>query len=129
MMVLKWAILGFTILGACLSIIVFSILKNAQPVLDGEIEISGLILSVRVIRDVYAIPHIYAKNSQDLYLAQGYVIYQDRLWQMDFSRRIAHGRLSEIFGERTLEIDLFLRALELTDMAKKFYDDLHNDTN
>ena len=129
MMVLKWTILGFTILGACLSIIVFSILKNAQPVLDGEIEISGLILPVRVIRDVYAIPHIYAKNSQDLYLAQGYVIYQDRLWQMDFSRRIAHGRLSEIFGERTLEIDLFLRALELTDMAKKFYDDLHNDTN
>ncbi|MGH7902385.1 MAG: penicillin acylase family protein [Thermodesulfobacteriota bacterium] len=129
MMVLKWTILGFTILGACLSIIVFSILKNAQPVLDGEIEISGLILSVRVIRDVYAIPHIYAKNSQDLYLAQGYVTSQDRLWQMDFSRRIAHGRLSEIFGERTLEIDLFLRALELTDMAKKFYDDLHNDTN
>lgn len=128
-MVLKWTILGFTILGACLSIIVFSILRNAQPVLDGEIEISGLIFPVRVIRDVYAIPHIYGQNSQDLYLAQGYVTSQDRLWQMDFSRRIAHGRLSEIFGERTLEIDYFLRALELSDMAKKLYDDLHNDTN
>ncbi|MCT7981930.1 penicillin acylase family protein [Laspinema sp. A4] len=78
---------------------------------------SGLILlpqlsdRVEVRRDAYGIPHIYASNSHDLFLAQGYVHAQDRFWQMDFWRHLGSGRLSELFGESQLKTDQFLRTL------------------
>ncbi len=65
---------------------------------------------VHVYRDGHGIPHIYAESVEDLFFAQGYVHAQDRMWQMEFWRHIAHGRLSEIIGQPGVENDKFIRT-------------------
>jgi len=78
---------------------------------SGRIHLQGLHEPVEVITDRYGVPHIYAQNEDDLYFAQGYVHAQERLWQMELNRRIASGRLSEVFGAMTLELDRFCRRV------------------
>ena len=73
--------------------------------------ISGVHEPVEIIRDKYAVPHIYAGNEDDLYFATGYAMAQDRLWQMDLLRRLTTGRLSEIFGKRMINADQLFRSL------------------
>jgi len=120
-MIVKWILSILTVLGILLSAFAYKIYSEIQPILEGEIGVKNLNSVVRIIRDIYAIPHIYAVNDHDLLFAQGYVTAQDRLWQMDLSRRIATGRLSEIFGERTVEVDYFFRSLEIEQIAEKIY--------
>ncbi|RJR41531.1 MAG: penicillin acylase family protein [Desulfobacteraceae bacterium] len=81
------------------------------PPLNGELRIAGLKQPVTVFRDRWSVPHIYAENEHDLFMAQGYVQAQDRLWQMETNRRLAAGRLSEIFGPDALGADKVLRSL------------------
>jgi penicillin G amidase len=85
--------------------------RAALPQLDGSIQVQGLSAPVEVVRDARGVPHIRAQSIEDAYFAQGYVTAQDRLWQMDLSRRLANGDLSEIFGARTLEHDIENRKL------------------
>ncbi|MBA3714732.1 MAG: penicillin acylase family protein, partial [Pyrinomonadaceae bacterium] len=61
--------------------------------------LDGLRARVTVRRDERGVPHIEAANEEDLYIAQGFVMASDRLWQMDLLRRSARGELSEIFGK------------------------------
>src|SRR5512147_648766 len=63
--------------------------KAALPQLDGNLAVAGLTAPVSVIRDQHGVPHIRAASLPDLFFAQGYVTAQDRLWQMDMSRRAA----------------------------------------
>lgn len=86
-------------------------LRTSLPVLDGTISVAGLSGPVEVIRDRNAIPHIFAQSERDAFFALGFVHAQDRLWQMEFQRRVAAGRLSEVTGERTLAIDKFIRTM------------------
>lgn len=86
-------------------------IRRPWPRVNGTITVPGLEQTVEVRRDEWGVPHIYAQNERDLYFAQGYVHAQDRLWQMDFQRRVGHGRLSEVLGEATVETDTFLRTL------------------
>jgi len=79
--------------------------------IDGELDVPGLRESVEVIRDESGIPHIYAQNDDDLFLAQGYVMAQDRLWQMEMWRRWHEGRLAEIFGPEALPYDRRTRLM------------------
>jgi penicillin G amidase len=79
----------------------------------GKLRLRGLHASVEIITDRYGVPHIYAQNEDDLYFAQGYMHAQERLWQMEFNRRIGSGRLAEIFGEIAIEADCFMRRLGL----------------
>ncbi|MCK9453514.1 MAG: penicillin acylase family protein, partial [Bacteroidales bacterium] len=72
----------------------------------------------QVIRDLRAVPHIYAKNQHDLYMVTGYVMAQDRLWQMDLLRRVTMGRLSEMFGADMADTDQLLRALRMSQKSK-----------
>jgi penicillin amidase len=65
------------------------------------------------------IPHIYASSLHDLFMAQGYVHAQDRFWQMDFWRHIGSGRLSEMFGDKQVETDSFLRTLGWRQIAEQ----------
>jgi penicillin amidase len=76
----------------------FRLGHNSLPQLDGSISLSGLQAPVTVIRGPQGVPHITASNLEDLFFAQGYVTAQDRLWQMDMTRRFAGGDLSEILG-------------------------------
>jgi penicillin amidase len=73
--------------------------------IDGDLIVPGLKQPVEVIRDPWGIPHIYARNTDDLFFAQGYVMAQDRLWQMEMWKRTRQGRLAEILGPAALPSD------------------------
>ncbi|NOR76186.1 MAG: hypothetical protein GQ525_13640, partial [Draconibacterium sp.] len=94
-------------------------LKNsAIPDYNKNLEIAGLTGEVTVLRDSFGIPHVYAKNEKDLYCAVGFVMAQDRLWQMDLLRRVTQGRLSEILGKEQKNTDLLMRALRMQEKSE-----------
>jgi len=80
------------------------------PQTAGAVDLPGLSAPVEVIRDKWAIPHIFAQTETDLLRAMGYVHAQDRLFSMDFFRRLATGRLAEVVGDRPLETTLVFGA-------------------
>ncbi len=85
--------------------------RTRQPVLDGTFKTTGLDGPVEIIRDRFAVPHIYASSVRDAFFAQGFVHAQDRMCQMELNRRFGHGRLSEIFGAAALPLDKAARVL------------------
>ncbi len=87
--------------------------KDALPQVDGAIALTGLSAPVTVIRDAQGMPHITAANLHDLFFAQGYVTAQDRLWQMDVSRRFGQGEIAEIFGAKLIALDKRQRTLQI----------------
>ncbi len=95
-------------------------LQGKNPQRDGQLKLSGLSELVIVSYDNYGIPHIKAKNDADLYLAFGYVHAQDRLFQMEMSRRLSQGKLSEILGEELVGVDKLFRTLGLGYFAKQW---------
>jgi len=100
-------------------IFISSVSRGAIPEYDGEITTGGIGSEVTVYRDERGMPHIYAGNEYDLYFATGYIMAQERLWQMDLIRRATTGRLSEIFGKDYIRTDLFLRSLCMTEKSEK----------
>ena len=86
-------------------------LRGSLPQVRGTVELPGLTNTVEVVRDRHAVPHIFAESKKDAYFALGYVHAQDRLWQMEFQRRVGAGRLAEVVGEPALGADKFLRTL------------------
>ncbi|MCI1590822.1 penicillin acylase family protein [Heyndrickxia oleronia] len=101
-------------------------IARSLPKTEGEIHLSGLKEKVEIIRDKDGVPHIRAKNDHDLYMAQGYVQAQDRLFQMDLSRRQASGELSEVVGSAAIDKDKYFRALGLRRAAVASYDQYSN---
>jgi penicillin amidase len=87
------------------------------PGIKGKRSLEGLSSEVRIIKDSWGVPHIFARNEKDLYFACGYIHAQERMWQMDLNRRAGYGRLSEIFGEKTLDKDRLLRNFSLREVA------------
>jgi penicillin G amidase len=85
--------------------------RAAFPELDGNLQFPGLQSRVEVLRDEHGVPHLRAQSLEDLAFAQGFVTAQDRLFQMDLSRRLAMGQLSEILGETVLRYDIENRTL------------------
>ncbi|MBD3291007.1 hypothetical protein GF337_19525 [candidate division KSB1 bacterium] len=92
--------------------------RNSLPKEDGTVKLYGLRSTCNIYRDAYGVPHILARNEEDMFFALGYAHAQDRLWQMDFHRRAATGRLSEIYGERTIRSDKFFRTIGLHETAQ-----------
>ncbi len=80
---------------------------------SGELVLPGLEQPVEILRDSLGVPHVWAGSLADAVFAQGYLHATDRLWQLEMFRRVAQGRLSELFGGETLDADRFLRALGL----------------
>src|SRR6185295_10097643 len=80
------------------------------PQLQGTIRLPGLQNDVLVERDHWGVPHVRAGSVEDMVEAQGYVMAQDRLWQMDLLRRVGRGQLSEILGPATLDVDKQFRT-------------------
>lgn len=89
------------------------------PQTKGKMKIPGLIDPVELIRDRWGVPHIYAQNEADLMFAQGFAHAQDRLWQMDFQRRLVAGRLAEVMGEKALPLDRWMRILCMRRAAER----------
>jgi penicillin amidase len=98
--------------------------KAALPVLDGDVHLAGLSAPVTVRRDAHGVPHIEAATEDDLFLAQGYVTAQDRLWQMDAFRRNANGELAEILGPSLVRHDKVQRVLQIRNNARRIYANL-----
>lgn len=120
-------ILGRLFLGAILLLLLAATagwlyLQRSLPQLDGELTAKGLLAPVEVLRDKEGVPHIFAKSERDAWFAIGYVHAQDRLWQMEFQRRVAHGRISELIGERAFDLDKLMRTLGLTHVARRTYE-------
>jgi penicillin amidase len=95
---------------------------------DGNLPLPGLKAPVTVQRDEKGMAYIYAQNSEDLYLAQGFVTAQDRLFQMELTRLFASGRIAELAGEKAKGIDVRMRTLGFYRNAKKHVALLSNET-
>ena len=91
------------------------------PDYNATYEMRGVTGPVTIIRNNSDIPHIFAQNDQDVFFGLGLAHAQDRLWQMTLMRRTAQGKLSELFGERTLKIDEMLRRFDLYNLADQSY--------
>ena len=85
--------------------------KASLAVIDGTLKVPGLKAPVEIVRDQQGIPHIYAKSDDDLFFAQGYVMAQDRLWQLEMWRRWHEGRLAEVFGPKAVDYDTRTRLM------------------
>lgn len=106
-----------------IALFVIFILQN-RPVYQGNLTLDELNEEVTVYFDEVGVPHIFAQNDTDAYKALGYVHAQDRLWQMELMRRIAAGRLSEIFGKDLIKTDKLFRSLGLDAVADQAVDEL-----
>jgi penicillin amidase len=93
-------------------------MRRSLPTIDGTTSVTGISAPIDIVRDADAIPHIFAATKADALFGLGYAHAQDRLWQMEFQRRIGYGRLSEIFGAATLPQDRFLRTVGFGRAAK-----------
>ena len=89
------------------------------PQVDGTLSLPGLKAEVTVERDIWGVPHIRATSLNDLVEAQGYVMAQDRLWQMDLLRRVGRGQLSEVLGPELVKIDAQFRTLRIAAAADR----------
>ncbi len=96
----------------------FFFVQHLKPEYNGTRTLDGLRDSVTVRYDSYGIPHIYGTSEADAFHALGYVHAQDRLWQMELLRRVAPGRLSEVFGAVTLETDRFFASLGIDQASR-----------
>jgi penicillin amidase len=93
------------------------IAKNAFPPTEGSETIEGIKKEVEVLWDKWGIPHIYANSIEDAYFTQGYIHSRHRLWQMELFRRLTTGKLSEISGEATIDMDKHYKIIGLHRIA------------
>lgn len=105
-----------------------TVAPKSFPIIDGEIQLTGLDAPVDVYRDQLGIPHIYATTQHDLFFAEGYVHAQDRFWQMDFYRHVGEGRIAEMFGKTSIDRDKFLNTLGWRETSAREYQSLQPET-
>ena len=104
------------------AVVAYVLLRRSLPEVNGTVRVAGLTAPVEIIRDAGDVPHIFAANKNDALFGLGYAHAQDRLWQMEFQRRVGHGRLSEIFGDVTVPQDRFLRTVGFGRAARAAWD-------
>ena len=114
---LVWLTTATLVLGVFAGIAIYYLASRSLPDYDKEIRVSGLTADVEIVRDNSGVPHIFPGSDRDAFFALGYAHAQDRLWQMTLMRRTAQGRLSEMFGPRTVETDKLMRRLDLYPLA------------
>jgi penicillin amidase len=117
--ILKVLLIVLVVLAAGLAVAGTWLVRRAWPQTDGEASVAGLGAPVEVIRDRWGVPHIFAGNERDLFLAQGWVHAQDRFWQMEFNRRVASGQLASVLGPPLVETDRLLRTYGLRRAAER----------
>jgi penicillin amidase len=106
----------------CALVLIFLGMRSATlPLLDGMLVLPGLEQAVTVEREPSGVVHIRARTDHDLVFAQGVVHAQDRLWQMEFQRRVGAGRLAEIFGPQAVDQDRYLRTWGFYRAAQSAY--------
>lgn len=119
MKIVKKITLVLFILVLLFAIGIYGYLLTTKPQYEGEIQIAGISKETTVCFDDYGVPHIYAASEKDAQIVLGYVHAQDRLWQMELIRRIAPGKLPELFGTRALSISKFFLSLGIDEASEK----------
>src|SRR5262249_22652616 len=99
-----------------------------RPQMSGSLALDGLSAPVRIIRDRWGVPHLYAETPGDLFFAQGFVQAEDRLFQMDLWRRSVQGRLSEVLGANFIERDIMTRRVQFAGDAQADWSSYGPDT-
>jgi len=117
--ILKLAALGLVFLLAGFVFFLVLFFRLSKPIMNDQVFVEGIKSPVQILTDKWGVPHVSAQNEEDLIFACGYLHAKDRMWQMDVMRRLGSGRLSEIFGERSLDRDRFMRHLGLKEAAQK----------
>ena len=108
---------GLVVLAAAALIIGYYILSRSLPDYSEDFTLDGISAPVEIVRNNDNVPHIFGASDADVFFALGFAHAQDRLWQMTMLRRTAQGRLSEVFGARTLKIDELMRRFDLYTLA------------
>lgn len=119
--VFKWLIrlAGGMILLSLLAVLAgYYLLSRSLPEYDKDVDVAGLTASVEIVRDNANVPHVFGQADGDVFFGLGYAHAQDRLWQMVMQRRTVQGRLSEVFGPRTVDIDKLMRRFDLHGLAQ-----------
>lgn len=116
---IKKILLVVLVLIVALGIGLFGYIFHLKPKYGGELELKNLQKETTVYFDEFGVPHIYADSEKDAMTALGYVHAQERLWQMELLRRIAPGRLSEIFGSVALKNDTFFSGIGIEEASDK----------
>ena len=111
------ALLGIMILAAVVLASGVWFVKRARPDYDAAVPNAPVARDVDVWRDSAGVPHVWAQSQADVLFAQGYLHAQERLWQMELFRRVAEGRLSEVFGETMIDTDKLFRILGIWQAA------------
>ncbi len=118
----RWLLRIFLGLVALILIVAFGayyFLARSIPDYTADYQIAGLSGPVEIVRSNDDVPHIFASTDADVFFGLGFTHAQDRLWQMTMLRRTAQGRLSELFGVRTVKIDELLRRLDIYGLASR----------
>ncbi len=130
-LILRW-LTRLVAAGVVVSVLVATlgwwIASRSIPDYDADWQVDGIDGQIEIVRNTAAVPHIFALTDHDVYYGLGFVHAQDRLWQMLMLRRTAQGRLSEVFGRRTLEIDDLMRRLDLDGYARQSLDAYSEDS-
>ncbi|HQU68682.1 MAG TPA: penicillin acylase family protein [Albidovulum sp.] len=120
----RWLLRIFTVM-AVLSILAVGLAyyfaSRSLPDYNGSFEVAGISAPLEIVRDTADVPHIFGKTDEDTYFALGFAHAQDRLWQMTVLRRTVEGRLSEVFGARTVKTDELMRRLDLAGLAARSF--------
>lgn len=102
--------------------------RRSFPETAGELAVPGLESEVTVLRDGNGVAHVYADNTHDLFMAQGFTHAQDRFWEMDFRRHVTAGRTAELFGPDQVDTDAYLRTMGWRHVAEREYEILAPET-
>jgi penicillin G amidase len=118
--IFRWLLrlfIGTALLAVVSVVLLYWFFSRSIPDYSAAWESGGIGAPVEIVRDNANVPHVHGETDEDVYFGLGFAHAQDRLWQMTMLRRTAQGRLSELFGERTLRIDELIRRLDLYALA------------
>ncbi len=120
--------LGITLVVVLIASVVLAyyLITKSFSTTSGSLRLAGLRDGVEVLRDEFGVPSLFAENERDLYFAVGFTQAQDRMWQMEISRRAGMGRLAEILGDRAVKTDRMFRTIGIRRIAAEMAEALHD---
>ncbi|SDE12632.1 penicillin acylase family protein [Limimaricola pyoseonensis] len=119
---------GAILLGLALFLLAYWFAGRSLPDYSARLRVEGVSAPVEIVRDNANVPHVFGRTDRDVFFALGFAHAQDRLWQMTMLRRTVQGRLSELFGPRTVSSDVLMRRLGLYQAAIRSVEDQDGQT-
>lgn len=109
---------GAILMGLAALFLIYWLAARSLPEYSGDLDVAGISADLEIVRDNASVPHIFGQADGDVYFGLGFAHAQDRMWQMMLNRRTAQGKLSEVFGPRSLKIDELMRRLAIYPAAQ-----------